>query len=79
MLQSAPDETVAKWWQLQPSDSIWITGITVLEIRFGLLAKPTGRGHAVPTKAPAILLQEKKRFGGPSRRLMQPQQGRQRN
>jgi toxin FitB len=59
MMQLAPDETVAKWLDLQPSDSIWITSVTVMEIRFGLLAMPPGRRRVDLSKALAILLEEK--------------------
>jgi toxin FitB len=59
MMQFVPDKTVATWLDQQPSDSIWITTVTVMEIRFGLLAMPQGRRRTDLTKALAILLEEK--------------------
>jgi predicted nucleic acid-binding protein len=32
MMQVVPDETVARWLDQQPRESIWITTITVMEI-----------------------------------------------
>jgi toxin FitB len=59
MMQFMPDETVAKWLDQQPSDSIWITAVTAMEIRLGLLAMPRGQKRTALTKALAILLEEK--------------------
>ena len=38
------DETVLTWLDLQPSESVWTTSVTVFEIRFGLeLLAPSQR------------------------------------
>ncbi len=55
MMQAAPDETVARWLDQQPRESIWITTITVMEIRAGLQAMPVSRKR----NALAVLLGEK--------------------
>ncbi len=55
MMQAAPDETVARWLDQQPRESIWITTITVMEIRAGLQALPVSRKR----NALAVLLGEK--------------------
>jgi predicted nucleic acid-binding protein len=43
-LMTAPrEESVARWLDQQPAPSIWITSITLFEIRTGLGLLPTGR------------------------------------
>jgi predicted nucleic acid-binding protein len=59
MMQVAPDETVARWLDQQPRESIWITTITVMEIRAGLQAMPISRKRSALANALAILLSEK--------------------
>jgi hypothetical protein len=58
-MQTAPDETVAKWLDRQPRASIWTTSITVMEIHSGLNATPVGRRRDTLTQALATLLEEK--------------------
>lgn len=59
LMQIAPDETVARWLDRQPSDSIWTTSVTVMEIHFGLRTMPAGRRHSALTEALGILMEEK--------------------
>jgi len=59
MMQVAPDETVARWLDQQPRESIWITTIAVMEIRAGLQAMPISRKRSALANALAILLSEK--------------------
>lgn len=59
VMQVAPDQSVAKWLDQQPRNSIWVTSITVLEVRFALQAMPAGRKHDALTKALATLLEQK--------------------
>ena len=59
LMQVIPDETVAKWLDRQPSDSIWITAVTLMEIRFGLHAMPPGRRRVALTNAVTELLAAK--------------------
>jgi len=59
MMQVAPDETVARWLDQQPRESIWITTITVMEIRAGLQAMPISRKRSALANALAVLLMDK--------------------
>jgi len=59
MMRVAPDETVARWLDQQPRESIWITTITVMEIRAGLQAMPISRKRSALANALAVLLSEK--------------------
>jgi predicted nucleic acid-binding protein len=43
LMHVAPDKNVVAWLVRQPRASIWITSITVLEIRFGLQIMPGGK------------------------------------
>jgi toxin FitB len=59
IMQVAPDETVARWLDQQPRDSIWTTSVTVMEIHFGLNTMPASRKRSALAKALATLLDEK--------------------
>jgi predicted nucleic acid-binding protein len=59
LMHSTPDPTVAGWLDRQPRDSVWITTVTVMEIRFGLHVMQGGRKRDAITKALEILLDEK--------------------
>jgi toxin FitB len=44
LMRRDADETVVTWLDLQPSESVWTTSVTVFEIRFGLeLLAPSRR------------------------------------
>lgn len=43
LTRDVPDLPVVAWLDRQPRSSVWITAITVLEIRFGLDTMPRGR------------------------------------
>ena len=43
LMRTTPDAVVVEWLDRQPSDSIWVTSITVFEARFGLALLPRGR------------------------------------
>jgi|HubBroStandDraft_6_1064221.scaffolds.fasta_scaffold18395_2 predicted nucleic acid-binding protein len=43
LMHVAPDKNVVAWLDRQPRASIWITSITVLEVRFGLQILPGGK------------------------------------
>lgn len=58
MMQSRPDVRVIRWMDRQPSASVWISTITVFEIRFGLALLPAGRHRAGLELAFADLLKE---------------------
>jgi predicted nucleic acid-binding protein len=50
MLQ-VPDRVVVSWLDRQPRTSIWITSITVLEVRFGLQILAAGKRRTSLTEA----------------------------
>ncbi len=50
MLQ-VPDQAVVSWLDRQPRTSIWITSITVLEVRYGLQILATGKRRTSLTEA----------------------------
>ena len=52
-------DVVASWLDRQPRTSVWTTAITVFEIRFGLLAMPSGRRRTERESAFARLITEK--------------------
>jgi len=43
LMRKEPEAPVAKWLDAQPAASVWITAVTLMEIRFGLLTMPKGR------------------------------------
>jgi hypothetical protein len=43
LMRRQPDPVAVAWLDSQPAESIWITAITVFEIRFGLALLPNGR------------------------------------
>jgi predicted nucleic acid-binding protein len=43
LMRKEPDKPVVNWLDAQPASSVWITAITVMEIRFGLQTMPKGR------------------------------------
>jgi len=42
MMRQAPDPPVIAWLDAQPAESIWITTITLFEVRLGLALLPAG-------------------------------------
>ena len=59
LMEVTPDKTVTEWMDAQPQESIWITSVTLMEVRFGLQTMPTGRRREALIKALATLLGEK--------------------
>ena len=43
LMRKEPEKPVVRWLDTQPAASVWITAITVMEIRFGLQTMPKGR------------------------------------
>jgi hypothetical protein len=43
LMQKVPEPTVVAWLDQQPSESVWITSITLFEARLGLTLLPSGR------------------------------------
>ena len=42
LMRKVPETPVVKWLDAQPAASVWITAVTLMEIRFGLLTMPKG-------------------------------------
>jgi predicted nucleic acid-binding protein len=59
LMREPLDISVANWLDRQPRSSIWITSITVLEVRFGLEIMSQGRRRAARSEAFQRLLNEK--------------------
>lgn len=51
LMRVVPEPTVVRWLDGQPSESIWLTSITVLETRFGLALLPKGRRRTALERA----------------------------
>ncbi len=47
LMRLSPEEKVIAWLDRQPRTSIWITSVTVLEVRFGLQIMAAGKRRAV--------------------------------
>jgi hypothetical protein len=43
LMRKEPERAVVKWLDAQPATSVWITAITIMEIKFGLQTMPKGR------------------------------------
>ncbi|WP_407518519.1 type II toxin-antitoxin system VapC family toxin [Methylobacterium oryzisoli] len=46
LMRASPDPILVRWLDTRPRNSVWITTITVLEVRFGLDLMPDGRRAA---------------------------------
>ena len=58
LMQPAPDARVVDWLDHQPADSIWLTSITVFELRFGLATLPAGKRRRALEHALVLLLHD---------------------
>jgi predicted nucleic acid-binding protein len=47
LMRQAPDPEVIAWLDQQPRTSIWITSVTLLEIRFGLQIMAAGKRRSL--------------------------------
>ena len=56
LMRKEPEKRVVKWLDAQPAASVWITAITVMEIRFGLQTMPKGRGQDTLVRAFELML-----------------------
>jgi toxin FitB len=43
LMLARPDPAVIAWLDAAPEDSLWVSTVTVFEIRFGIAALPSGR------------------------------------
>lgn len=58
LMRSDPDASVLGWLDRQPSESIWITSVTLFESRLGLALLPAGRRRSALTAAFDALLNQ---------------------
>jgi toxin FitB len=58
IMRTEPDEAITKWLDLQPRDSVWITTVTLMELRFGILTLATGQRQAFLSVSLSVLLEE---------------------
>jgi predicted nucleic acid-binding protein len=56
LMRREPEKPVVKWLDAQPAASVWITAITVMEIRFGLQTMPKGRRQDALIRAFEMML-----------------------
>jgi len=56
LMRKEPEAPVVKWLDAQPAASLWITAVTLMEIRFGLLTMPKGRRQNVLISAFELML-----------------------
>jgi toxin FitB len=58
LMRIGPDPAVVSWLDRQPTESVWITSITLFETRFGLALLPSGRRRQALESAFDELLNE---------------------
>ena len=56
LMRTAPDPVVIAWLDRQPGESVWITSVTLFEVRFGLARLPAGRRRRTLEEAFSRLL-----------------------
>lgn len=58
LMLRVPDAAVVEWLDEQPSESIWITSVTLFEARLGLALLPAGKRRSALLSEFARLLEE---------------------
>ena len=58
LMRKVPDAPVVAWLDRKPAESIWISSITLFEVRFGLALLPDGKRRVALASAFARLLEE---------------------
>jgi predicted nucleic acid-binding protein len=58
LMRLEPETAVLAWLDRQPADSVWITSITLFEVRLGLALMATGRKQRALEAALARVLEE---------------------
>jgi predicted nucleic acid-binding protein len=59
LMRELADKAVLRWLDQQPRTSVWITAVTMLEIRFGLEVMADGRRKLAREEAFTRLIEEK--------------------
>ena len=58
LMRSVPDAAVVEWLDRQPTESVWITSVTLFETRLGLALLPLGRKRRTLESAFQQLIEE---------------------
>ena len=58
LMREAPDPGMLAWLDRQPSSSVWLTCISLMEIRFGLLRMPAGKRRERMLEEFEVILRE---------------------
>jgi hypothetical protein len=58
LMRKQPDPSVVQWLDRQPPSSIWITSVTLMELRAGLRSIPAGKRTAQMMQELEVLLTE---------------------
>jgi len=59
LMRQVPEASVVQWLDRQQADSIWITSITLFEVRLGLAVLPKGRRrHALQAAFERLLTED---------------------
>lgn len=58
LMQATPAPAVARWLDAQPAQSVWITSVTLFEVRFGLALLAKGKRRRALETAFDRLLEE---------------------
>lgn len=58
LMRQAPEASVVAWLDRQPTESVWITSVTLFEARLGLALLPKGRRRHALEAAFARLLKD---------------------
>lgn len=58
LMQASPDVPVIEWLDQQAPDELWITSITVYELRLGLTLLPPGKRRRALEEALIVLLMD---------------------
>jgi toxin FitB len=58
IMRTEPDQVITKWLDLQPRDSVWISTITLMELRFGILTLASGKRQTFLLQSLSVLLEE---------------------
>lgn len=57
-MRDEPEESVVRWLDRQPAQSVWITSITLFEARFGIALLPKGKRQQALEASFVRLVQE---------------------
>ena len=58
VMRAAPEPAVIEWLDQQPADELWITSVTVFELRLGLALLPSGKRRRALEEALVMLLMD---------------------